>query len=186
MMIRTEKPRAIDAQGKPLFKPRQTQLIPVAWRPHHSRQRLLYDAVTEYVRKGYNQAVRVKKSYIGFLMILMQRLVASTLSIRTTLKRRLQVLKAPEEQMALFPMLPEDEWADLDGQEQVYTLLRTRIKALENEHSQGELVLEAAKHCEQACSDAKAEALLDWIYRLQQEESDADLKVLIFTEFVPT
>ncbi len=29
-------------------------------------------------------------------------------------------------------------------------------------------------------------SLLDWIYRLQQEETDPDLKVLIFTEFVPT
>lgn len=37
-----------------------------------------------------------------------------------------------------------------------------------------------------AGADAKAEALLDWIYRLQQEETDPDLKVLIFTEFVPT
>lgn len=34
--------------------------------------------------------------------------------------------------------------------------------------------------------DAKAEALLDWIYRLQAEEGDPDLKVLVFTEFVPT
>jgi hypothetical protein len=34
--------------------------------------------------------------------------------------------------------------------------------------------------------DTKAETLLDWIYRLQQEEGDPDLKVLIFTEFVPT
>ena len=34
--------------------------------------------------------------------------------------------------------------------------------------------------------DAKAEALLDLIYRLQQDEVDPKLKVLIFTEFVPT
>ena len=34
--------------------------------------------------------------------------------------------------------------------------------------------------------DAKAEALLEWIYRLQQEESDPELKILVFTEFVPT
>lgn len=30
-VIRTEKRRAIDAQGEPLFQPRQTQLVPVAW-----------------------------------------------------------------------------------------------------------------------------------------------------------
>jgi superfamily II DNA/RNA helicase len=46
--------------------------------------------------------------------------------------------------------------------------------------------LEAARRCEQGDPDAKAEALLDWIYRLQQEEGDPDLKLLIFTDFVPT
>jgi len=28
--------------------------------------------------------------------------------------------------------------------------------------------------------------LLDWLYRLQSEESDPELKALVFTEFVPT
>jgi SNF2 family DNA or RNA helicase len=35
-------------------------------------------------------------------------------------------------------------------------------------------------------TDAKAEALLELIYKIQQEENDPDLKVLVFTEFVPT
>ena len=35
-------------------------------------------------------------------------------------------------------------------------------------------------------TDAKAEALLELIYKLQQEENDPELKVLVFTEFVPT
>ncbi len=34
--------------------------------------------------------------------------------------------------------------------------------------------------------DAKVEALLDWIYHLEGGEGDPDLKVLVFTEFVPT
>ena len=90
-VIRTEKRQAIDADGNPLFKPRRTELAPVAWEERHQGQELLYEAVTEYVRQGYKQAL-----------------------------------------------------------------------------------------------DAKAECLLDWIYRLQQEEGDPDLKVLVFTEFVPT
>jgi len=53
-VIRTEKRHAIDAEGKPLFKPRRTQLGPVSWEERHSNQQLLYDAVTEYVREGYN------------------------------------------------------------------------------------------------------------------------------------
>ncbi len=186
-VIRTEKRRAIDAEGKPLFKPRRTQLAPVSWQERHRNQQLLYEAVTEYVREGYNQAMREKRSYIGFLMILMQRLVvSSTSAIRTTLEKRLEVLAAPQEQLPLFPLTSEEEWADLDGQEQIDVLLHTRLKALKNERAEVKLLLEAAARCEQIGPDAKAEALLDWLYRLQSEESDPELKALVFTEFVPT
>ena len=185
-VIRTEKRHAVDVEGRPLFKPRSTQLEPIAWEARHGRQRALYEAVTEYVRAGYNQALREKKSYVGFLMILMQRLVtSSTRAIRTTLERRLEVLQEPDEQLLLFPDLSEEEWADLDGQEQMDTLLTSRLTALKDERAEVKLLLDAARGTE-ADPDAKAEALLDWIYRLQQEESDPDLKVLVFTEFVPT
>lgn len=186
-VIRTEKRYAIDAEGKPLFKPRLTQLGPVSWEERHRAQQLLYDAVTEYVRLGYNQALREKRSYLGFLMILMQRLVvSSTSAIRTTLERRLEVLAAPQDQLTLFPFASEEEWADLDGQEQIEILLHTQLKALKNERAEVKLLLEAAARCEQIGPDAKAEALLDWLYRLQSEESDPELKALVFTEFVPT
>jgi superfamily II DNA or RNA helicase len=185
-VIRTEKRRAIDAEGKPLFKPRHTELAPVSWQDRHRNQKALYEAVTEYVREGYNQAMQDKRSAIGFLMILMQRLVvSSTSAIRTSLERRLDALAAPDEQLSLFP-LSEDEWLDMDGQEQMDTILRTRLKALKNEHAEVKLLLEAAARCESAGPDAKAEALLDWIYRLQSEEGDPELKALVFTEFVPT
>ena len=186
-VIRTEKRRAIDAEGQPLFQPRSTSLVPIAWEERHGRQRSLYEAVTEYVRAGYNQALREKKSYVGFLMILMQRLItSSTRAIRTTLERRLDVLQEPDEQILLFPEMSEEEWADLDGQDQMETLLTSRLKALKNERAEVEILLEAARRTEVAGADAKAEALLDWVYRLQQEEADPDLKFLIFTEFVPT
>ena len=186
-VIRTEKRRAIDAEGQSLFKPRRTQLFPVSWEERHRDQQVLYEAVTEYVREGYNQAMSEKRGYIGFLMILMQRLVvSSTSAIRTTLERRLEVLAAPQEQLSLFPLFSEEEWADLDGQEQVETLLITRLRALRNERAEVRLLLEAAAHCERTGPDAKAESLLDWLYRLQSEEGDPELKTLVFTEFVPT
>ena len=201
-VIRTEKRRAITAEGKPLFKPRKTELAPVSWGDAHQDQQLLYEAVTEYVREGYNQAMREKRSYIGFLMILMQRLVvSSTTAIRTTLERRLEVLHGTTNEHELTqieennkPFLSTivhswfspDEWADMDGQEQIETLLTTRLKALKNERAEVKLLLEAATRCMQAGSDAKAEALLDWLYKLQAIEADPDLKALVFTEFVPT
>jgi superfamily II DNA or RNA helicase len=186
-VIRTEKRQAIDADGNPLFKPRRTELASVSWEARHDAQRRLYEAVTAYAREGYNQAMMEKRNYIGFLMILMQRLVvSSTAAIRTTLERRLEALVAPQEQMSLFPEFSEDEWADLDGQEQIEMLLQSRFKALKNERAEVKLLLDAAAGCEQIGPDAKAEALLDWLYRLQSEEGDPDLKALVFTEFVPT
>jgi superfamily II DNA or RNA helicase len=186
-VIRTEKRRAIDAEGKPLFKPRRTEIGPVSWEERHRDQQLLYEAVTEYVREGYNQAMREKRSYIGFLMILMQRLVvSSTSAIRTTLERRLDALATPQEQLTMFPLPSEEEWEDLDGQEQIDMLLGIRLKALKNERAEVKLLLDAAARCEQAGPDAKAEALLDWLYRLQSEEGNPELKALVFTEFVPT
>ncbi len=59
-VIRTEKRKAIDADGKPLFKNRITQMLPVIWESRHHLQQVLYEAVTDYVRDGYNQAMREK------------------------------------------------------------------------------------------------------------------------------
>ena len=185
-VIRTEKRKAIDAEGEPLFKPRQTRLQPVEWQACHERQRLLYEAITSYVREGYNQALKEKRNYIGFLMILMQRLATSSIrAIRTTLERRLEVLNLPEEQMSLFPV-DSDDWAELDGQEQLDIFLTRRFKAMRNERAEVKTLLDSARQVENQGPDAKAEALLEMIYRLQQEEADLSLKVLIFTEFVPT
>jgi len=186
-LIRTEKRRAIDAGGLPLFKPRQTRLSAVAWRPQHETQRILYDAVTEYVRVGYNQAMKEKKRHVGFLMLLMQRLVtSSTRAIQSTLERRLEVLNLPDEQLTLFGDFWEEEWSDLDGQKQIETLLNAHLKAWRNEQAEVKLLLQIAQRAQASGPDAKAEALLDWIYRLQQEEAEPELKVLIFTEFVAT
>ena len=186
-VIRTEKGRAIDAEGKPLFKPRYTQIVSVEWDESRHEQRALYEAVTEYVREGYNQALREKKTAIGFLMILFQRLVtSSTAAIRTALERRLDVLDLPSGQLSLFAEDVGEEWVDLDGQDQMESLLTSRLKGLKNERAEVELLLSAARRCEARSPDGKAEALLSWVQKLQREENDPSLKVLVFTEFVPT
>jgi hypothetical protein len=139
------------------------------------------------VRLGYNQAIKEKKTYLGFLLLLMQRLVtSSTRAIRNTLEKRLEILQLPEDQLSLFSGGFEDEWSELDGQEQVDALLKMRVRALRNEVDEIHLLLNAAIRSESAASDAKVEALLEIIYQLQQEEADAGLKILLFTEFVPT
>lgn len=198
-VLRTEKRKAIDAEGNPLFKPRRTQMAPVAWESRHHYQEALYVAVTEYVREGYNQALREKKRHIGFLMVLMQRLVtSSTRAIRTTLERRLAILEGASEPGQLAQSASDgalavvadaefasDAWEDLDGQEQL-ELLEQLHAAYASEVSEVRSLLQTAVRCEEAGPDAKAEALIERIYQLQAEENDSDLKLLIFTEFVPT
>lgn len=186
-VIRTEKRHAIDAAGKPLFKPRITKLVAIPWKPEHEAQRRLYEAVSTYVREGYNQAMSQKKGYLGFLLILMQRLVtSSTRAISTTLSKRLDVLSQPAERMPDAATLFDEDWADLDGQEQLEALVSARLRALDNERSEVQRLLDLAQEVQARGPDARAEALLEWIYTLQKEEGDPDLKLLIFTEFIPT
>lgn len=185
-VVRTEKRIAIDGEGKPLFCPRQTEMVAVAWQAQHGLQRHLYEEVTEYIKEGYKQAQAKQQNAIGFLMILMQRLVSSSsAAIARTLARRLKVLenKRAEEEL---PLAFADEWADLDGQTQLDELLAQCQTSLENEKNEVRRLLALAEQCVSAENDAKAEALLDWLYRLQQEEGDPYLKMLVFTEFVPT
>lgn len=186
-VIRAEKRAAVDAEGAPLFKPRRTQLVHVAWTAAHRDQRALYQAVTEYVREGYNQALREKNAAIGFLMILMQRLVTSSVrAIRTALERRLEVLDLLPGQGSLFDEEFSEWWASLDVQQQLDEGLGRRIEGFKNERAEVEVLCSAARRCEAKGPDAKARELLDQIRSLQQEEKDYELKILIFTEFIPT
>ena len=150
IVIRTEKRRAMDSDGKPLFKPRRTRLRAISWTERHAAQRTLYEAVTEYAREGYNRAMLEKKRHVGFLMVLLQRLVtSSTRAIRTALERRLEALEVPDDQLTLFPETAEEEWLDLDAQERIDALLASRLKAMKNERAEVKLLLAAARHAEE-------------------------------------
>lgn len=183
-VVRTEKRLAIDNDGNPLFKPRQTRLVTVDWAPRHDAQRELYEAVTDYVRHGYNQSLKSKQRHIGFLMVLMQRLVtSSTAAIAATLSRRLQALEDTPAQLSIGLDVDVSELADLDGQSQIDELVDW--PGWQSEKAEVTMLLQLAERA-LGGTDAKVEALLEHIYRIQQEEDDPDLKVLIFTEFIPT
>lgn len=185
-VIRTEKRHAVDAEGNPLFKPRFTKLKAVSWGSNDD-QRQLYEAVTSYVRHGYNQAIKEKKTYIGFLMILMQRLVtSSTRAIRAALEKRLAVLDGTEAFVPTRGPTPGEDWDDMDGQEQFVAALRAVRDGMANERAEISALLKLAEKVEALGADAKAEALLTLVADLEREERDPDIKVLVFTEFVPT
>ena len=82
--------------------------------------------MTEYARDGYNRAIKEKQTAVGFLMILMQRLVTtSTAAIRVALERRLEALELPGGQLSLFPEDLAEEWSSLDGQQQLDMVLKS-------------------------------------------------------------
>lgn len=186
LVIRTEKRRSINERGDPLFLPRLTKLIPVRWEEKHKLQKLLYESVTEYVRVGYNQAIRQNRQYLGFLMILMQRLVtSSTQAIASAMERRIEALKATDITPAdEEPPRSDDE--EQDSQERLDELLSIRLAGLANEREEVQLLLDLARRCQAQGPDARAEALLDILYENQRQENNPELKYLIFTEFVPT
>jgi hypothetical protein len=63
-----------------------------------------------------------------------------------------------------------DEWAELDGQTQVDIAVQT--SGWVQEKAEVDLLLTLARETEAQGTDAKAEALLELIYKLQQEEND--------------
>lgn len=182
-VVRTEKGKAIDAEGNRLFNKRHTELVPVAWGSQHPLQKQLYEAVTDYIRDGYNQAKAKRQNAIGFLMILMQRLVSSSSrAIAKTLSKRLEALEAASWQTEIDF---SDDWQELDSQSQLDDVVQIGKRSAD-ERAEVAFLLELAERCVATETDAKAEALLDWIYKLQQQEQDPKLKLLVFTEFVPT
>jgi len=160
--------------------------MPVRWAEKHELQKHLYESVTEYVRLGYNQAIQQNRQGLGFLMILMQRLVtSSTQAIASAMERRLDALQSTDI-TATDEELPEDNDEEQDSQEKLDELLSIRLAGLANEKEEVKLLLEVARRCQAKGPDARAETLLDILYENQRQENSPELKFLIFTEFVPT
>ncbi len=181
-LIRTEKREAVDNAGQPLFKQRHTQALEIEWQARHSLQRELYEQVTDYVREGYNKAIRERKNYIGFLMVLFQRLVSSsTTAIIDAMERRLSALQMQSEQLhsGNYDELVDDD-IEISLQEAL-TLLSTGIA---EEKDQLQKLLALAKQALLQGMDAKQEALIDLLVRIRRHEPDA--KMILFTEFVAT
>lgn len=181
-LIRTEKRDAVDNEGNSLFRKRHTHVMEIAWEPRHELQRQLYQEVTEYVRNGYNKAIRERKNYIGFLMILFQRLVSSsTTAIIDAMEKRLNALEMQSEQLHSDNF---NELVESDAEESLkdaLTLLSTNIK---EEIRQLRALLSLAKQAHVQGMDAKQEALIDLLDKIRRQEPDA--KIILFTEFVAT
>ncbi len=56
---------------------------------------------------------------------------------------------------------------EMDSQELLDELLKSRVSAMQDEGSHVEALLDMAVRCEQEGPDAKAEALIEWVFRLR-------------------
>lgn len=185
ILARTEQRVAVDNAGRPLFTARSTRLEIV---PYGGRgiERALYEAVTDYVREGWGRAQRERRPAVGFLVLLMQRLVSSsTAAIRTALERRAATLDDPAESELRFGVDPDD-WPDLTGEEQLEALASVRGVGWAAERAEVERLLHLAREAESEGPDAKALFVLDLLRRLAREEGDPQIRLLLFTQFRPT
>jgi len=191
-VIRTEKRSAIDEQGKPLFTERITKSVPIRWEDRHILQRQLYNQVSEYVRFGYNQAIKSKRQYLGFLMLLFQRLASSsTHAIKRALDKRSELLLNVKQKLHVNDGSSDDgaeaeDFCDMDGEELLNAYIAADPGVLDCEIDQLTRLRDLAALAELSNPDAKAEILLEHLERIRSEEHNSDTKFLIFTEFCET
>ena len=102
------------------------------------------------------------------------------------MERRLDVLKRIQEEEQDAGLLYDiEELEELDGEQQQEVLIESS-GAMFNEIATVESLLELATRCLHEREDAKVVELRNLITQLEQQEQDPGLKVLVFTEFVPT
>jgi superfamily II DNA or RNA helicase len=185
LVVRSDKRHTTDLRGQPLFQPRTTRLRLV---PYGGRaiEHQLYEAVTDYVRHGYQRAKVEKRPAVGFLVLLMQRLASSsTAGVLSALHRRHAAILAEGTQLRLFPERAE-EWGDLSGEEQVDALQDALGAAWGNELAEVELLIDLGQRAIASGLDAKARDLLVLLDELAVSEADPGMKAVIFTEFTQT
>ncbi|KAF5065051.1 RNA polymerase-associated protein RapA [anaerobic digester metagenome] len=183
-LIRTEKREAIDNNGKKLFKNRITNLVTLNWDNRHTLQKELYLAVSHYVSKSYNKALRNRKKNMCliFLLIIMQRMVtSSTAAIKKSLERRLDILLT---QSTSIGNLTEEDLDELDIEDGVEEALEAISLNMNEEVEELQAIIELAKQAEYQHPDVKIEKLIDLLGEILSE--DHDKKIIIFTEFVAT
>jgi superfamily II DNA or RNA helicase len=191
IMIRRGKDGIKNANGEPVFRPREVRTVPVTFTP---AEKNLYDAVTEYVGNEYNLAKSLEQKAVGFAMILLQkRMVSSIAAIRKSLTNRAARLvggtveELGREEQRLLTEYMDDPDALTDDEREY---LENRLECVTAESSSVGLRVEIArlqqliKMAQAIDVDTKANVLLDFVEGILLE--DPSEKVLVFTEYRDT
>ncbi|MPM02063.1 RNA polymerase-associated protein RapA [bioreactor metagenome] len=187
-VIRTERRFAVNYEGKKLFNERWTRRFDVMLDINkHQKQMALYDAVTDYVRRGFNTAKRAGNPAKGLIMILFQRLVSSsTAAILSAMQGRLERLRLGEESTLDDFAHEVDHEFDENEEVDFEDIVQRIAPGLANEEELLSGLIAQARDCLATETDAKADALLKKIEELKQVQVNQELKILVFTEFRTT
>ncbi len=186
LVIRTPKKDVTDANGRKVFKGRETRRLPFKMNADEER---FYKAVTEYIRDGYQMLERVhdatRRRAAGFLLTTFQKLNASsTAAIKLALTKRLGRLKG---QLADIPSHDEEERAPFideryEGEVEEQLVLRDGTTILKDEIDRVEVLLDM-----KVKGDKKLDELLRLTEHIAREGPRLrEEKVLIFTEYRET
>ena len=161
------------------FQPRQQLNWPVE---HTPQEREAYAAVEQYVRDGYERARTTQNNALGFVMVIFQKLMASSSrALRTSLHRRRERLEAKT-------ILSRNllDLIDAEDEEAAAPLVEMASGAGGEFVHPDELIQldELVYRLEQIEMDSKARVLLERMEALLEEDPQA--KVLIFTQFRET
>jgi len=143
-----------------------------------SDERRIYDLMSGVLRRGFEYAEQTHQNAVGFLMVVFQKLLASSSrALLSSLKRRRARLEAQGGRIALVPFSEDDLDADVEL-ESVIDNIASQIDR--DIHEFDEII----RLLEGITIDTKAQVLLDQLGVLLDAENNA--KVLIFTEFRET
>ncbi len=177
VIIRNRKVEAIDAEGRPIFKGKETHPIRVPLLENGEKQ--FHRALTKYLIEGYGIADQdptdPKRRAIGFVMTTFQKLAASSsTAIKKALTKRKQNLEGqlePQEEVE-YDARCEGEYETREVAKHAEPFIKNEIKLLEDLISLP------------VPDDAKKGELLrlsDALLKANKEE-----KLLIFTEYLNT
>ncbi len=164
------------------FMPRVAHRWEVTLSPE---ERGALDAVERYVRDGFARADRTNDAAIGFVMVIFQKLMASSIrALRTSLDRRRQRLqdssRAPRLSKRMKQQLGEIE-GRLEDDEFISALLDEIAVADGEEAAELEKLVALL---DAVPTDSKADTFVARLQELSEQEPDD--KVLLFTEFRET
>lgn len=186
LVIRTPKLAVTDAQGRKVFKGRQTHRLPFKMYADEAR---FYKSVADYIRDGYQMLDRMNdptnRRAAGFLLTTFQKLNASsTAAIRLALERRLGRLRGD---LAAIPEQPEDDDGSLYDERYEGEQDEERVLYDDREILEGEIETLQTLLAIKVKRDRKLDELLPLIDHIEHESPrGVEEKVLIFTEYRET